>query len=152
MEWSSVCWFKGNSRKRWKTLILSHCLLTFTAIDRGITFRGQLQGLPLPQLCATGNAQTRRAGNRRARHEIDGERKPAQERNGHSHRVPALRAESAGFRGDHRIREHGTARSGDGSRAHLPAAGYGPNIRSAHEDEICRLDGKVRTLQDHCEV
>jgi hypothetical protein len=45
--------------------------LTFTAIDRGITFRGQLQGLPLPQLCATGNAQTRRAGNRRARREID---------------------------------------------------------------------------------
>jgi hypothetical protein len=39
-----------------------------------------------------------------------------QERNGHLRRVPALHAESSGFRGDHRMREHGTVRSGDGSR------------------------------------
>src|ERR1035441_1338925 len=33
----------------------------------------EFDGRPLPQLCPTGNAQTRRAGNRRARHEINGD-------------------------------------------------------------------------------
>jgi len=105
--------------------------------------RLNLMDRPLPQLCPTGNAQnSSHQGIAVLGNEINGDGNLLMSGNGNSRRVPALRAESAGFRGIPDARAcNGSIRPMEAAR-HIPAAWIRPEYRSAHEARSAALTGK----------
>ena len=92
------------------------------------------------------------AGHRRSGNEIDGRWQSSEKRAREAGGMPALRAEPAHLRGDHRLRKHGHSRSGHRGRAHIPAVVARGSGGAARQDEGCGDDRGIRALQDHAAV